>query len=104
MQAEITVPGVGEHRPLYAKVVLDSGADVSCIPESLCRFLKTKFPGIPICSTLIKGNLFVRLARGQSVTVKQKLVPLRLKLHTAWGTVEVKPQVSAVMPGDDCTF
>lgn len=39
------------------------------------------------------------LASGQITAVKQSSVPLGLRLHTAWGPIEVEPQVSTVFPG-----
>lgn len=62
-----------------------------------------KFPGGPIPSTLVEGPRSVRLAEGQMVAVRTTSVPLGLKLHTARKTVQVKPQVLAVMSWDDNT-
>lgn len=38
------------------------------------------------------------------VAVKKKSVPLALRLHTAWRTVEVKPRVFAIMEGNANTL
>lgn len=38
------------------------------------------------------------------VAVEEKSVPLEVNLQTAWGSVEVKPQVFVVMEGNDDTM
>lgn len=63
--------------------------------------MEHKFPEISIPSTLVEGPRHVRLTNGQSTAVTQTSVPLGLKLHTAWGAVEIQPQVFAVLLGDD---
>lgn len=80
--------------------MLESGAGIIPIPESLCSFLQHKVPGVPIRSILVESPRYVRLANGQTVEVKQEIVPLGLKFHTAWGPVELRPQVFAAYPGD----
>lgn len=43
----------------------------------------------------------MHLANGLVAGVKQNSVPLGLKLHSAWGTAEIRPQAFAILPGDD---
>lgn len=50
---------------------------------------------------LIEGPRYICLASGLMVAVTQKSVPLALGLHTAWGPVEVKPQVFVIMGDND---
>lgn len=67
----ITEPGAVDHRSLRAKTVLDSGANISSIPESLCPFLKPKLPDDKIRSPMFEGPQYVRLANGQIVVVSK---------------------------------
>lgn len=68
--------------------------------NSSVGFLEDKLAGVPNGSTLVEGPRCVRLVHGQMVKLKQYSVPLGLKLHSAWGPVEVHPQVFPVLIGD----
>lgn len=98
------VPGVGEHGSRHAKAVLDKGPGISYIQNPSARYLNRSFLEFRF-ARLRWGVLHwsVWLIR-HSVAVEQKSVPLELKLHTAWGPVEVKPQLFAVMPAGDSTL
>lgn len=63
-----------------------------------------KFPGVPIRSILVEGPRSVCLANGQSVAVNQKSVPLGLKLHRAWGPIDVQSEVLVVMTANDSSL
>lgn len=70
-QANLTVPDAGEYGSLRAKAVLDSGADISSIPETLSAFLEFKLRGVKIQSPSSEGPRYVRLTGGQMVPFKQ---------------------------------
>lgn len=58
------VPVMSQDKSIYARAVLDSGADISSIHELLSSFPDVKFPGVPIRSTLEESPRFVHLANG----------------------------------------
>lgn len=61
-------------RPALA--VLDSGADVSSIPDPVVRQLKTRLPDVQIPMPLEEGSRNVRLPSGHTVILTHKTVAL----------------------------
>lgn len=89
---------------LHAREVLKDEEDVLPIPLTLVEFLETKLVGCQISTPLVEGLHFVRHMNVQSVAVRKNAVPLNIKLHIAWGPVQVVPQVFAVLSSGDCSM
>eukprot|EP00903_Cladosiphon_okamuranus_P011351 g10699.t1 len=97
---DLSVPGAAKPTVCPAPAVLDSGAGVSTIPESIVRKLQVANPDVQIAHAMDPVPA-LRVADGRDLRVTQKTCPVRLALHTSWGPVVVSPQSFAVMPGAD---
>lgn len=62
-QAEMAVPGAREHGLLLGEAVVDSGTEMSSIPESLCALFKLKLPGANIRVKRVLGMSIWRTVR-----------------------------------------
>lgn len=78
----VTVPRSGRLGGLSASAGLDSGADVSSIPESVLKQLDARLPGVNVRVPLEQGARTVRLINDHVVSATHRPVALQLTVHT----------------------
>ena len=66
----------------------------------IARKLQAAFPGVKVVGSMSRpGN--PKGADGRVLAVQEKTCPVRVALHTSWGSVTLDPFSFAAMPGDD---
>lgn len=83
----MAVPGSGGASVLPASFVLDSGAYISRIPESVLKQVGVRPPDVQVSMTLKGGSRNVRFANGLVVAVTRETIALQLMVHTPWDPV-----------------
>lgn len=101
LSVDFAAPGFGGLSVLPAFAVLDSGLDISSIPEPVLRQIETRSPGVQVRMPPEEDFRNVRLANSEIVTVTHKTVAPQLTVHHQRGTVALDPEICAVMSGCD---
>ena len=82
-------------------IVLESGANFSSVPESFVTVLESRAPATTVRVPFCQGAHPIQLRNGQCITATHRTMPLRIRIHTAYGPVTLGHEVFTVMSGVD---
>ncbi|MEM7070087.1 MAG: hypothetical protein AAF478_14510 [Pseudomonadota bacterium] len=99
IRADLSLPGSAGS--CMARVILDSGSELTSIGEGLVTQMFTQFGEDRLQIPFENGPQTVLTATGLPVKVTHKTVPIAVGLRTPWGAVEMPPITFAVRPGNN---
>ena len=96
---DISIPSASAPSVCPVEGVLDSGAGVTALSAGVLRKLEAAFPGVSLVENTA-ASYPVKTVTGTVEHITEKTRPLRVAMHTTWGTVVIVLPF-AIMPGDD---
>jgi len=99
IRADLSLPGSAGS--CMARVILDSGSELTSVGEGLVTQMFTQFGEDRLQIPFENGPQTVLTATGLPVKVTHKTVPIAVSLRTPWGAVEMTPITFAVRPGNN---
>ena len=97
--SNVVVPGDMVVDSMTLGIVLDSGSGITCLSERLAQQMEQHFRGERLVHPYVK-EMYVQLANGQKVVVRNQIRTLQVAIGTPWGPVVIST-VFAVIPGTD---
>ena len=97
--SNVVVPGDIIDDSMTVGTVLDSGSGITCLSERLAQQMKQHFPGERLVHPCVK-EMYVQLANGQKVVVRNQTRTLQVAIGTPWGPVVISTAFT-VIPGTD---